>query len=101
MIKQIRSRRPDTNSPGYDEARKVFSHAAVFGLFFVSLQYLQQIMGYSPLVSGLAVLPMVAAFVLSPASNHLSERLGPAPVIAGGLVLSASGMGALATLGVD
>jgi len=47
------------------------SHAAVFGLFFVALQYLQQIMGYSPLVSGLAVLPMVAAFVLSPASNHL------------------------------
>ena len=47
------------------------SHAAVFGLFFVALQYLQQIMGYSPLVSGLVVLPMVAAFVLSPASNHL------------------------------
>ena len=76
------------------------SHAAVFGLFFVALQYLQQIMGYSPLVSGLAVLPMVAAFVLSPASNHLSGRLGPAPVIAGGLVLAAAGMGVLATLGV-
>jgi EmrB/QacA subfamily drug resistance transporter len=76
------------------------SHVAIFGLFFVALQYLQQILGYSPLVSGFAVLPMVAAFVLSPAAAHLSERVGPAPVIAGGLILAAAGLGVLATLGV-
>jgi len=29
----------------------------------------------------------VAAFVLSPASAHFSERVGPAPVIAGALTL--------------
>jgi MFS family permease len=60
---------------------------------------LQQILGYSPLVSGLAVLPMVAAFALSPAAAHLSERVGPAPMIAGGLALAAAGLGVLATLG--
>src|SRR5215207_9536221 len=76
------------------------SHVAIFGLFFVALQYLQQILGYSPLVSGLAVLPMVAAFALSPASAHLSERVGPAPVIAVGLALGAAGLAALSTLGV-
>ena len=75
------------------------SHVAIFGLFFVALQYLQQILGYSPLVSGLAVLPMVAAFALSPAAAHLSERVGPGPVIAGGLALAAAGLGVLATLG--
>ena len=76
------------------------SHVAIFGLFFVALQYLQQILGYSPLLSGLAVLPMVAAFALSPASAHLSERAGPAPVIAVGLALGAAGLAALSTLGV-
>jgi Na+/melibiose symporter-like transporter len=75
------------------------SHIAIFGLFFVALQYLQQILGYSPLVSGLAVLPMVAAFALSPASAHLSERVGSAPVIAGGLTLAAAGLAVLSTLG--
>ena len=75
------------------------SHVAIFGLFFVALQYMQQILGYSPLISGLAVLPMVAAFALSPASAHLSERVGAGPVIAGGLALAAAGLGVLATLG--
>jgi MFS family permease len=75
------------------------SHVAIFGLLFVALQYLQQILGYSPLVSGLAVLPMVAAFALSPTAAHLSERVGPGPVIAGGLALAAAGLGVLATLG--
>jgi len=75
------------------------SHVAIFGLFFVALQYLQEILGYSPLVSGLAVLPMVAAFALSPASAHLSERVGPAPVIAGGLALGAAGLWVLSALG--
>jgi EmrB/QacA subfamily drug resistance transporter len=77
------------------------SHVAVFGLFFVALQYLQQILGYSPLLSGLAVLPMVTAFALSPGAAHLSERVGPAPVISGGLALGAVGLGVLATLGTD
>ncbi len=76
------------------------SHVAIFGLFFVTLQYLQQILGYSPLVSGFAVLPMVAAFALSPAAAHLSERVGPAPVIGGGLALGAAGLAVLSTLGI-
>jgi Na+/melibiose symporter-like transporter len=61
---------------------------------------LQQNLGYSPLVSGIAVLPMVAAFAISPASAHLSEMIGPGPVITGGLTLGASGLGVLATLGM-
>jgi hypothetical protein len=75
-------------------------HVAIFGLFFVVLQELQSILGYSPLLSGLAVLPMVAAFALSPAAAHLSERIGLRPVIAGGLALAAAGMAVLSTLGV-
>ena len=77
------------------------SHVAIFGLFFVALQYMQQILGYSPLLSGLAVLPMVAAFALSPAAAHISERVGAGPVIASGLALAAAGFGVLATLGTE
>jgi hypothetical protein len=75
-------------------------HVATFGLFFVALQELQLILGYSPLLSGLAVLPMVAAFGLSPAAAYLSERVGLRPVIAGGLALAAAGLVVLSTLGV-
>jgi hypothetical protein len=75
-------------------------HVAIFGLFFVVLQELQLILGYSPLLSGLAVLPMVAAFALSPAAVHLAERVGARPVISGGLGLAAAGLAVLSTLGV-
>ena len=36
---------------------------AAFGFFFVALQYLQSILGYSPLESGLAMLPMALALI--------------------------------------
>jgi MFS transporter, DHA2 family, multidrug resistance protein len=63
---------------------------AMFGFFFLSTLYLQYVLGYSPLEAGLASLPMAAAMiVVAPRSAALSERYGPATVMAGGFGLMA------------
>ncbi len=66
---------------------------AVFGFFFVGLQYLQLILGYSPLKAAVALIP-VAVVVLptSQATPHLVRRIGMKAVMVVGLVLLGSGL---------
>ncbi|MEV6348774.1 MFS transporter [Actinoplanes sp. NPDC051851] len=71
----------------------VVQFMAVFGFFFVGLQYLQLILGYSPLHSAVALIP-VAAVVLptSQITTRLVPRFGPRAVMTTGLLLLAAGM---------
>ncbi|MFR0359291.1 MFS transporter [Streptomyces sediminimaris] len=72
---------------------------AVFGFYFVGLQYLQLILGYSPLKSALALVPV--ALVVVPTSQttpHLVDRLGVRTVMISGLLLLGSGLVALSRL---
>lgn len=65
---------------------------AMFGLFFLLTQYLQFVLGYSPLRAGVATLPMAAMLVVvAPRSAGLVERLGPRRVITTGPVVMAAG----------
>lgn len=60
---------------------------ANFGLFFIMTQFLQFVLGYSPLQAGFATLPMSLMLVASaPRSSDLVERFGPRKVVASGLV---------------
>jgi EmrB/QacA subfamily drug resistance transporter len=57
--------------------------------FFVALvylpQFMQKILGYSPVEAGLGLLPMMGVFALvSFAAGPLYERLGPRPVLVAG-----------------
>ncbi|WP_413812769.1 DHA2 family efflux MFS transporter permease subunit [Streptomyces sp. OE57] len=71
---------------------------AMFGFFFLGLQYLQQILDYSPMRSGLALIAMAAgAMVFSPAAPSLAQRCGSRAVMVLGMVLIAAGLGLLAT----
>ncbi|MHC3471056.1 MFS transporter [Streptomyces sp. 7R007] len=73
---------------------------AVFGFYFVGLQYLQLVLGYSPLKSALALVPV--ALVVVPTSQttpYLVGRLGMRTVMVGGLLLLGSGLVALSLLG--
>ncbi|GHB80218.1 MFS transporter [Streptomyces umbrinus] len=80
----------------------VMASVAIFGLFFVMLQYLQWIKGYSPLVAGLALMPMtVAVALVSPAAPVLVRRLGLRVVMTVAMTIMAGGMGVLATLDKD
>jgi len=60
--------------------------------YFVSL-YLQQVLGYSAVRAGLAFAPMsLAIAVASPVASRLVSRVGPGPVLTGGMTLMAVGM---------
>ncbi len=77
-----------------DPATTVAQHAA-------SLTALQQTLGYSPLVTGVAFLPISAGLIL--ASNLstivLMPRFGPKPLVAVGMLAASGGMVWLAQLG--
>jgi EmrB/QacA subfamily drug resistance transporter len=72
---------------------------ALFGFFFVGLQFLQLILGYSPLKSAVALLPIAAVVMpVSQVSPRLVTRFGVRAVMVAGLVVLASGFVILAQL---
>ena len=75
--------------------------AGMFGIFLFLTYYLQTTLKYSPVITGLAFLPMVACIaVASNLSNIvLMPRIGPKPIVSTGLVLAAAGMAWLTRIG--
>ena len=75
--------------------------AGLFGIFLFLTYYLQQTLGYSPLVTGVAFLPISGGLIL--ASNLstivLMPRTGPKPLVASGMLAAAGGAAWLAQLG--
>jgi EmrB/QacA subfamily drug resistance transporter len=78
----------------------LISGAGMFGVFLFLTYYLQQSLGYTPIRTGLAFLPMVAALMLTStvASTVLIPRLGPKPVVPLGMGTAAAGMAWLTAL---
>ena len=76
-------------------AASVAIAAAFFGLFgfiFLITQYMQLVLGYSPLEAGLRTVPFaVVTGVLSPAAIALMHRFGTKLVVASGLALMSTG----------
>jgi DHA2 family multidrug resistance protein-like MFS transporter len=83
----------------------VINFLAIFvavGYFLFVAQYLQLVAGLSPLQAGLWSLPSAIGFIVgSQAAPHLAQRLRPAYLIGGGLLLAAVGLGVLAQVGAD
>src|SRR5580698_6138966 len=75
------------------------SATGMFGIFLFLTYYLQLVLGYSPVITGLAFLPMVAALMVSSttSSGVLMPRFGPRPLVPAGLVVAAGGLVLLAT----
>ncbi len=62
------------------------------GLLFVTMLYLQDVLGCSPLVAGLAVLPLaVPLVVLAPVSGRITARRGPRTAVALGCAIAIVG----------
>jgi len=74
------------------------SAIGVFGIFLFLTYYLQLTLAYSPVKSGLAFLPMIAAIVVAStaSSGALMPRTGPRPLIPAGLLVAAGGLVILA-----
>jgi EmrB/QacA subfamily drug resistance transporter len=75
--------------------------AGLFGIFLFLTYYLQQTLGYSPLVTGVAFLPISAGLILASnlATIVLMPRTGPRPLVAVGMAAAAGGAAWLAQLG--
>jgi EmrB/QacA subfamily drug resistance transporter len=80
-------------------AANFFMVASLFGAVFFMAQFLQTANGYGPLGAGLRLMPWTATlFVVAPIAGSLVNRLGERPLIAGGLLLQASGMAWIASI---
>jgi EmrB/QacA subfamily drug resistance transporter len=82
-------------------ASMLIASAGLFGIFLFLTYYLQQTLGYSPLVTGVAFLPISGGLIL--ASNLstivLMPRFGPRPLVTSGMLAAAGGAAWLAQLG--
>jgi EmrB/QacA subfamily drug resistance transporter len=76
--------------------------AGMFGIFLFLIYYMQVTLGYSPVKSGVAILPMVAVIgVMANVGNIvLMPRLGPRPLLIAGMLCNAAGMVWLTRIGV-
>jgi EmrB/QacA subfamily drug resistance transporter len=73
--------------------------AGMFGMFFFLTQFVQDILGFSPLRAGLAFLPLTAAlFAVSRVSPRLLARFAPKTLMVAGLLPVAGGMAWLAQI---
>ncbi len=76
--------------------------ASLFPMWFVSSLYLQQVLGLSPLHTGLIFLPMTLVIMLvASRTGRLVGRFGVRAVLGGGLVMLTAGMLLLAKVGAS
>ena len=67
--------------------------AGMFAMWFFLSLYLQQVLGYSPVVTGLTFLPQTAAIAIGATlSGRVAPRVGPRNVLIVGAVLAAAGL---------
>jgi EmrB/QacA subfamily drug resistance transporter len=66
--------------------------AALFGMFYFLTLYLQQVLGFSALKTGVAYLPLSLTIIgSSVVASQFIERLTPKPVLVAGLLISTGG----------
>jgi EmrB/QacA subfamily drug resistance transporter len=66
--------------------------AALFGMFFFLTLYLQQVLGFSALKTGVAYLPLTLTLIgASALASRLVDRFTPKPVLVTGLLVTTAG----------
>lgn len=79
-----------------------FLFFANFGFFFVAMQYMQLILGYSPLQTAFALTPVALPILILGATMHLFlPKIGLRVSVSLGLLLIAAGLLALCTFEAD
>ncbi|MFI5910574.1 DHA2 family efflux MFS transporter permease subunit [Dactylosporangium sp. NPDC051541] len=72
----------------------------VFGIYFFTAIFLQNVLGFSPTEAGSAFIPMALLMaVMATLAPRLEARFGAGPIVAAGMALMAAGVGGLATVG--
>lgn len=88
---------------GASFAAVMIAAVGMFGIFLFLTYYLQATLGYSPVRTGLAFLPMIGALVVSAqvATNLTVPRVGAGVAVPTGMAVAAAGMVWLTGIGVD
>jgi EmrB/QacA subfamily drug resistance transporter len=77
----------------------LFMFFGMFGSIFLLAQFLQTVQGYSPLGSGLRILPWTAMPIfVAPIAGALSDRIGGRPLMALGLAMQAVALAWIAAI---
>ena len=83
------------------DATQVIAQAGFLSMFFFITLYMQNVLGFSPVVAGLAYLPVtVGVGVAAGISTQLVSRTGTRPIIAAGALIGAGGVYWLAQIPV-
>jgi EmrB/QacA subfamily drug resistance transporter len=80
----------------------LFASVGLFGVFLFLTYYLQDTLGFSPVKTGIAFLPMVVflAATAQVSNRILLPKLGPKPIVPIGLLVAAAGMLGLHQVGL-
>jgi EmrB/QacA subfamily drug resistance transporter len=74
-------------------AASMFMFFGMFGSIFLLSQFFQTVQGYSPLGSGMRILPWtLAPMFIAPIAGAMSDRIGGKTLIGTGLALQATGL---------
>ena len=74
---------------------------ALFGTIFLLTQYLQFVLGFSPLEAGFRIMPIATLIVAAPLAARITERIGTKIVVSSGLAIVAVALGILALITID
>jgi EmrB/QacA subfamily drug resistance transporter len=90
------------NGLAYANATQLIAFAGFLALFFFVTLYMQNVLGYSPIQTGAAYLPLTFAIGISAGiSSQLVSRIGTRPVIVTGALIAAGGLYWLSRIPVD
>ena len=79
-----------------------FAPAAMFAMFYFLSQYIQNVMGYSPLKAGVAFLPFTVGIVVGAGlASNLVARINPRYIAGVGTLLAAGALYGFSTLRFD
>jgi EmrB/QacA subfamily drug resistance transporter len=89
------------NGLGYSNVTQLVAFAGFLALFFYVTLYMQNVLGYSALQTGLAYLPLCGIAVVGAGiSSQLIGRVGTRPVIVVGALIGAGGLYSLSRIPV-
>jgi EmrB/QacA subfamily drug resistance transporter len=100
VVNELRHRNPlaplsifRINGLGFSDITQLIAFAGFLAMFFFLTLYMQNVLGYTPIQTGAAYLPLCFAIGISAGvSSQLLSRVGTRPVIVAGALIAAGGM---------
>jgi EmrB/QacA subfamily drug resistance transporter len=84
------------------DATQLVALAGFLPMFFFLTLYMQTVLDYSPIQTGVAYLPLTGGFIIAASvSSQLFARIGTKPVVVLGMVIAAAGLYWLSRVPVD